>query len=224
MHSYVTFKRMTVKCECCKLPNEFYFKTKHDRVICKGCEPHNGSLEKQQRKLRDHVGLYLSELRLAQEESETQAQRHRDSLRDMQDQHSDEISTLNKKIEQLRAALHDGADPAIDRWLADEEVSSARKKRDRAYRARDSVFGAIWQIDRLHHASDKSPDLCSCGTAQHKCRELEAIKPEIVALRRWEDVQIDRLLDGLDNGLPNSHPEVLKLSGTVLGFNEDRAV
>ncbi|MBV0916540.1 hypothetical protein [Mycobacteroides chelonae] len=224
MHNYVTFRQMTVECECCELPNEFFFKTKHDRVICKGCEPHNGSPEKQQRKLRDHAGLYLSELRLAQEDSETQAQRHRDSLRTMQDQHSEEIGVLNEKIEQLRKALHDGADPAIDRWLADEEVSSAREKRDRAYRARDFAFAAIWQIDRLHHTSDKSPNQCSCGKAQHHCQELGAIKTEIIALQRWEEVQIERLLDGRDHGLPDNHPEVLRLSGTVLGFKRGRVV
>lgn len=68
MHNHQTFIPMVIECECCELPNEFIFTTKHDRVICKSCLPHTGSPEKQQRKLRDHVGLYLSELRLAQEE------------------------------------------------------------------------------------------------------------------------------------------------------------
>lgn len=224
MHNYRTFKQMTVKCECCELPRDFFFKTKHDRVICRGCEPHNGSPEKQQRRLRDHVGLYLSELRLSQEERESEAQRYRAGLRDMQDRHNEEIGVLNEKIAQLRAALHDGADPAVDRWLADEAVTMAREKRDSAYRARDFAFRALWQIDRLHHASDKSSDHCSCGKPQRKCQELDAIKSEVDALQRWEVVQIDRLLDGLDHGLPDNHPEVLRLAGTVLGLKRGRAV
>ena len=68
MHNHQTFIPMVVDCECCLLPNEFRFTSKHDRVICKSCLPHTGSPEKQARKLRDHNGLYLSELRLAQEQ------------------------------------------------------------------------------------------------------------------------------------------------------------
>ncbi|SHV60754.1 Uncharacterised protein [Mycobacteroides abscessus subsp. abscessus] len=225
MHNYQTFKPMVVDCECCRLPNEFLFTSKHDRVICKGCLPHTGSPEKQQRKLRDHAGLYLSELRLAIEERESDAQRYRDSLRDQRAEHQERVDQLTQRIAELGAALHDGArNPAVDRWLADEAVTQARENRDRAYRARDFAFAALWQIDRLHHSDDNSSDHCSCGKAERKCRELDAIRTEVHALRRWEDVQIDRLLDGLDHGLPDNHPEVLRLRGTVLGLNNRRSV
>lgn len=225
MHNYQTFRPMVVVCECCKLPNEFTFATKHDRVICKGCLPHTGSPEKQQRRLRDHAGLYLSELCLAQEERATEAERYRDNLRDLRAKHQEDLDQLNAKIAQLRAALHDGTtNPVVDRWLADEAVIQARENRDRAYRARDAAFAAVWQIDRLHHCDDSSSDYCSCGRAQRKCRELDAIKTELNALRRWEDVQIERLLDGLNHGPPDNHPEVLRLSGTGIGHRRGRVV
>src|ERR1700742_2878182 len=97
MHNHQTFIPMVVDCECCLLPNEFRFTSKHDRVICKSCLPHTGSPEKQARKLRDHNGLYLSELRLAQEAREDDAVRYRDSLRELRVQHQEELDELVEK-------------------------------------------------------------------------------------------------------------------------------
>jgi hypothetical protein len=223
MHNHQTFIPMVIECECCGLPNEFTFTTKHDRVICKSCLPHTGTPEKQQRKLRDHVGLYRSELVLAQEERENEAARHRDNLRDLQAQHQEEVDQIAAKNAELRAALHDGAtNPAVDRWLADEAVTQAREHRDRAYKQRDHALAAIWEIARLHHSGERS-DLCSCGKPERKGRELGAVKPEMGALQRWEDVQVERLLDGRDHGLPDNHPEVLRMSGRRFGNGRSRA-
>jgi hypothetical protein len=223
MHNHQTFRAMVVECECCRLPREFTFATKHDVVICKSCLPHSGSPEKQQRKLRDHVGLYRSELLIGQEDREHEAGRYREGLRDLKDQHREELATLEAKIDQLRAALHDGADPAVDRWLADEAVTQARENRDRAYRQRDYALAALWQIDRLHHPDDKSSGHCSCGKPERGCRELGAVSPELEALRRWEDGQVERLLDGRGHGLPDNHPEVLRMAGRKFGNGGGRA-
>lgn len=224
MHNHQTFIPMVINCECCELPNEFTFKTKHDRVICKSCLPHNGSPEKQQRKLRDHVGLYLSELRLAQEERENEAVRYRDHLREVDAQHREELDQLAEKNAELRAALHDGtANPSVDRWMSDEAVTQAREHRDRAYNQRDHALAAIWQIDRLHHLDEMSSGSCSCGKPERRCKELEAVRPELEALHRWEDMQVQRLLDGRSHGLPDNHPEVLRMAGRRFGNGASRA-
>jgi hypothetical protein len=218
MHNHQTFIPMVIECECCELANEFTFTTKHDRVICKSCLPHNGSPEKQQRKLRDHVGLYLSELRLAQEERANEADRYRDNLRVLRAQHQEEIDQMAAKNAELRAALQDGtSNPSVDRWMADEAVTQAREHRDRVYKQRDYAFVAIWQIKGLHHSDEKSSGHCSCGKPERRCRELDAVKPELEALQRWEDLQIQRLLDGHNHGLPDNHPEVLRMSGRRFG-------
>lgn len=39
-------------------------------------------------------------------------------------------------------------------------------------------------------------------------KERDAIKPEIDALQRREEIQIERLLGGRDHGLPDNYPEV----------------
>jgi hypothetical protein len=225
MHNHQTFRPMLVSCECCKLLREFTFTSKHDQVICKGCLPHSGSPEKQQRKLRDHVGLYLSELRIEQDERREEVDEYRDKLRELRLQHQDELDQLAARNAQLAEALRDRAtNPDVDRWLADEAVTMAREQRDRAYRKRDYAFAAIWQIHRLHHNDDNASGFCSCNKPQGRCKELGAIEPELDELRHWEDIQIQRLRDGHYHGLPDNHPEVLRLAGRGFGRRQSRIV
>jgi len=106
--------------------------------------------------------------------------------------------------------------PAVEQWLADEEVRTALEKRDRAYRSRDFAFATLWRLAKLHHPDDHHDGRCSCGRHEDTCKELQAISPELGMLRRWEETQIERLDDQLEHGLPDDHPAVMRSGGSYL--------
>lgn len=83
--------------------------------------------------------------------------------------------------------------------------------RDAAYRSRDHAYRALLAADELHHDDDERADYCSCDRRAQECKEMAALAPAVNALRRWAYHQIERLRRGLPDGLPDDHPEVLRL-------------
>jgi hypothetical protein len=221
MHGHPLWTQITLECKCCKIPREFTFKSASDHVICKCCERHIGdSAAKRQLRNEDHAGLYRSELLMCREDRAVDARQHAAELQELHDriaQRDDTIAKNNVAIGDLQAVIRTGElNPAVERWLADEEVKAALEKRDGAYRSRDFAFATIWRLAKLHHPDEHRDGWCSCGRKDDRCKELEAIYPELHALRHWEETQIQRLHDELEHGLPNDHPEVMRLGGPYL--------
>jgi hypothetical protein len=74
------------------------------------------------------------------------------------------IAEKDVAIADLQAVVQTGKlNPAVERWLAEEEVRTALEKRDRAYRSRDFAFATLWRLAKLHHPDDHHAGRCSCG-------------------------------------------------------------
>lgn len=221
MHGHRLFTELTLECQCCRIPREFVFKSASDHVICKSCERHVGdSTAKRNLRNADHAGLYRSELLICLEDRRADARSHAAKLHELDDriaQRDQIIAEKDVAIADLQAAIQTGKlNPAVEQWLADEEVRTALEKRDRAYRSRDFAFATLWHLAKLHHPDDHHDGRCSCGRHDDTCKELQAISPELGMLRRWEETQLERLHDQLDHGLPDDHPEVMKVGGSYL--------
>lgn len=215
MHNHPLHSRVTVQCDCCKIPRDFAFSSSSDHVICKSCHRHQGDSQgKKALRNEDHAGLFRSELLLSHEDRRADEQRFEDKLEEMKEritQRDTIIAAKDLLIGDLEAAIRDGdLNPAVERWLADDEVRTALRRRDSAYRARDYAFAALWQIARIHHPDERDDQHCSCTRPAKRCPELVGIAGELDALRDWETTQVERLHDDRDHGLPDNHPEVLK--------------
>lgn len=215
MHQHPLYRRITVTCECCEIPQDFEFKSATDLVICKGCTRHSGdSKRKQDLRARDHTGLYWSELEISREDRVEDERRHElecDRLRARIAELEDSIHDRDNTIGDLQAVLKTGhLNSGAEQWMADLEVKSAHDKRRSAYRSRDFVYVALWRVAQLHDIDDSRPDYCICGADADSCRELAAISRQLSFLEIWEEKQIERLLEDREHGLPDEHPEVLK--------------
>jgi hypothetical protein len=224
MHDYPLHGYVTAVCECCKLSCEIWFTSKDDDVVCKGCRKHHGGGDGPARvgwRNREHVGLYWSELQLAQDELAQARQEHAAEVQRLEDRHSQRVEQMEAELAKQRvdiadlwASIRDGElNPAVRQWMSDVEVTEALEKRDRAYRWRDLAFGALWGVAQLHRPDPHDERLCTCTRKVLKCRELQAIAREIGALDAWEDKQIERLRDSKEHGLPWEHPDVQRLGG-----------
>lgn len=225
MHSYPLHGYVTAECECCKIPCEMWFTSASDPLICKGCRNHLGdSPTRCAQRNRQHAGLYRSELQLSQQGREADRRSHTAEMQKLEDRHTQKIVQMEAELTEqrvelsdLRAVIRSGElNPAVEKWLADQEVRDALDRRDRAYRSRDFAFAALWGMAKLHRYDEHDEHLCICGRKASKCRELQAIAPELAALDDWEDKQIERLRDDLEHGLPREHPEVTRLGGAHL--------
>jgi hypothetical protein len=168
----------------------------------------------------DHAGLYRSELRINLEDRKADARSYAAKLHELDDriaQRDQIIAEKDVAIADLQAVIQTGKlNPAVERWLAEEEVRTALERRDRAYRSRDFAFAAPWHLAKLHHRDDHHAGRCSCGRHEETCKELQGISPELGMLRRWEETQIERLHDQLEHGLTDDHPEVMRTGGSYL--------
>jgi len=112
------------------MPPEFSFKSASDHVLCKSCERHVGdSTAKRNRSNADHAGLYRSELLISLEDRDADARSHAAKLHELDDriaQRDQIIAEKDVAISDLQAVIQTGKlNPAVERWLADEEVRSA---------------------------------------------------------------------------------------------------
>lgn len=206
MHQHPLYHSVTVRCECCRIDQQFEFRSRHDQVICRGCVRHTGNSPKSRElRLRDHERLYWSELEICREDRQIDA-REAEALRlKLREELTEQIAQRDRTIAQrdvviadLRHAIQNSElNPAVEEWLADEMIRTAYKKRDSAYRARDFALGTIWRAAQLHNYDPTRDRHCICGRKADQCAELKALADELPALRDWERNQIDRLHDGL---------------------------
>jgi hypothetical protein len=222
MHQHPLYHSVTVRCECCRIEREFAFTSPYDQVVCKSCERHTGnSPERLELRRHDHLGLYWSELEVCREdrksdarEAEARTQQVREELRERLAERDQTIAERDVLIADLRHAIQESElNPAVEEWLADDMVRTAYAKRDSAYRARDFALRTIWRFAQIHDGDPERDDHCACGRKADRCAELAAIADELPAMREWEQIQIERLLDDLEHGLPPEHPDVRKRPG-----------
>jgi hypothetical protein len=144
-------------------------------------------------------------------DAEARIEKVREELRKRLAERDQIIAERDVLIGDLRHAIRESElNPAVEEWLADDMIRTAYAKRDSAYRARDFALRTIWRFAQIHDDDPGRDDHCICGSKADRCPELEAIADEIPTMREWEQNQIERLLDGLENGLPREHPEVRK--------------
>jgi hypothetical protein len=219
MHRHPLYHPVTARCECCQIEHQFEFTSPHDQVICRGCVRHTGSSPgRLELRLQDHAGLYWSELEICREDRESDAREAEARMQKLREELQAEITRRDRTIGERDVAIADlrhaiqasELNPPVEEWLADEMIRTAYAKRDSAYRARDFVLATIWRVAQIHDDDPGRDDHCICGSKADRCPELEAIADEIPSMREWEQNQIERLLDGLENGLPREHPEVRK--------------
>ena len=210
MHTHPLHGAVTVKCDCCRLPNDFVFQSVYDQVICKGCTRHVGATDEARRLCdSDHAKLYLSEIGVLQEElSEARHQQREDFQRQLDSLQSAlssarvEVSDQAGLICTLRAAVKESrVENGLAEWLADEEVVEAQEERDRARRASGLILQALSRLTLYHGRHETRPHYCVCGTHADQCGEYRAIESEFDVLAKWEAEQFTRYRDGLEHGL-----------------------
>lgn len=212
MHDKPLHCPVRTECLCCHVEQEFIFKSQSDHVVCKSCLRHQGNtIAKANQRNTDHIGLWKSEVAIANEDHADEVTR----LHDVIEQQTRELASQRTEIEDMRAVVRAGIDNAplatVEQWFANEQVAAAMTQRDSAYQSRDHAYRALWAADRLHHEDESRDEYCSCGQRADRCKEFGALAPAVNALMRWENKQIERLKSGLPDGLPDNHPEVLKL-------------
>ena len=208
MHQFPLQRPVTVECKCCHCDAEFVFVSHSDHVICRSCVRHQGdTVAKLRQRDADHVGLWKSTIALAAEEAAEREQTLVDRAGSLEEQ----LAQRRVELDDLRETVKRGFDaaplPAVEKWLQDQEVSTAYDARDSAYRSRDHAYRVLWSIDHQHHAQDDDEQRCRCGVLLAKCGVAKLVEPVVGNLIKWEDTQIDRLRRGLECGLPREHPE-----------------
>lgn len=208
MHTYSLYYPVQAECQCCRVVTEFTFKSKHDHVVCKGCIRHQGdSPAVLQLRDTDHVGLWQSEVALVAEAADSREaalQQEIDRLKEQLERRGTDVEDLRETV---RRGVAEAPLAAVEKWLHSEEVMKAHGERDRAYRARDRLFQALWALDQMHGPGEGDPHQCACDRRLSRCREAQALAPIVDALTRWEKDQIDRLRRDLSCALPEQHPE-----------------
>lgn len=218
MHKYPLHRKVEATCTCCRIRREFAFKSPTDQVVCPACLRHQGdSPSRESLRNRDHADLFRSEFLLANEDQEAAEVRHAkqmDSVKAVVAKRDETIAEKDATIGDLRATIKSGdLNPAVERWLADEAVTTAHEQRDIAYRSRNYAFESLWRLSLLHREHDTELALCACGRKSDRCKEFDAMRDSLGSVKHWEETQIRRLHDDLDHGLPSDHPEVLRLGG-----------
>ncbi len=204
MHEHPLHRRVTAECLCCQLRSDFEFTSKSDHVICKGCLRHQRSSPARLLKRdADHVSLWSSELKLAEE------------AQDLERQQAAAVPALEGQLLELRGELSDmrGALTAeisqhpvasVEAWFKGEEISAAHRARDESYRSRDRALGILWNLDALHHDDQSRGHFCSCGKPTPQCREWNILETTRSFLYAWEQRQVDRLRRYLPHALPDN--------------------
>jgi hypothetical protein len=189
-----------VPCACCQI--ESSFRLDHKR-LCPKCEMHQGSTGMRiQKRDTDHVQMWKTY-------HVAETVRHRATAqRDEQiaAQSQQRITELTEKLSDAEHVLRTGhATDAVANWLESVQVQEAEAKADRAYRSRDRVAAALWEVNEVHNDDDHD-GTCACGKRLSACKESAIIGPLTEFLNNWERRQVERARQGLPHHLPDSHP------------------
>lgn len=182
-------------CACCNLPKTIFMDSPTAQQVCNDCKAHHG---------RDYQWidrLHVSWWRKFAFERES-------LLRSK----VAELKKLRSELDDLTASALDAYATAPDgrwQWLQNDLVRDAENRRDAAYRARDRALSALMSLDILHNDRRKA-GWCSCGKSAKVCHEYGLITSVDKLLTQWETRQLDRLHDGKDHWLPDSHPVVIR--------------
>lgn len=204
------------ECECCRTVVELRLESVYDRVHCPKCAAHQGdTLSIQKLRERDHLdtwqrwvdawhGYYQNQRMEADQKHAVRV-----------DELGATIQGLRAEITSLKAAVLDQfqhvPEDTVRQWLVTEEVSEVEARLEGSHRFTGVLWRVIWRLDQLHNEEGSDPRVCSCGVGRSECRELQALRDVQARLYEWEHRETLRLRDGLNHGLPNEHPQVLRL-------------
>ena len=207
-HAHTLHRQIDVECACCRVIQEFTFKSSSDLVICRSCERHQGDTQsKTHQRDFDHLNLWSSELRLLEEQRLQERRETTEKVAKLQARLTAASMENESLRDAVRAGLSDTSPADIQRILQDQAVMDAQQERDASYRSRDRAYSALWAVDELHHRDSIEGEYCSCGSRANACAVLAALDPHSEALRRWERAQIERSKARKPHGLPREHPD-----------------
>lgn len=125
-----------------------------------------------------------------------------------------ELEVSAAMISELRAAIQSGyMNSEVERWLAERPSKGPTKRRDRACRSPNYTFESLWCSPFLHREHDTDLGMCACKRKADKCKELSAIREALPSVRDWENIEIERLHNNREHGLPSDHSEVFRIGG-----------
>ena len=195
-----------MQCLCCGPPRSIYMDSQSAQQVCDPCKEHHA------RNLQRNIDLH----RTWWIEYTTEAVRRPNSLvsglRAEVDAGKLNINARDTRIAELTSLISDDYANAplgdLQTWMRSEIVRRAEARAMSAYRSRDKLMVALWNLDHLH--SGGKAGVCKCVKAEGKCRDLAALATVQPALVSWETGEVERLKNGRDHGLPAEHPEVRK--------------
>lgn len=198
-----------VQCLCCGLPRNIYMDAPSAQQVCDPCKQHHS------RDLQQTINLHRQ---WWIEYTSEAVGRHNSLVSGLRSQARDErekAADLEAKLDDLSAAVQKNYRDAplgdLQTWVQSETVKAAESRMRGAYRSRDAVMVAVWQLDQLHK-DGRTRGTCACGKPEAKCRDRAALTPVLTALTSWENRELERLKVGKEHGLPSDHPEVMKRS------------
>ncbi|MBK4346943.1 hypothetical protein [Lacisediminihabitans changchengi] len=199
-HPYPLHVAVDVECYCCRLIQPFTFSSPNDQLVCAQCSRHYGDGKAEKRDL-DHLAMWsarYSEL----------AQRYRDLAETTDAERMSAAATeteLRARVAELTTAIANdfaATDLGGSRALVENEVvTRAERRAELANRLNDRIMAVLWQLDRLHHSTDKAT--CSCGKRLVDCGESMAIEPQRQAIRDWERRNLALRASGKRDALPD---------------------
>jgi len=159
----------------------------------------------------DHINLWRSELQLEQEARTAERRQAKASA----ESREAELLRMRQELSDMRGALKADLDArpvaSVEKWYQGLEIQTALQEKEQAYRSRDNALSIIWNLDKLHHDHPSKDHYCSCDKRTSQCEEWKVLERTRAFLYKWEDQQVQRLKKDLPHGLPDDHPEVLKL-------------
>jgi len=191
----------TVTCECCWI-TAVELSLRNDVKLCPPCRGHIwdiGSLRADHRKLTEaliatHKGA-LAGVKAKIENIDAQ------------------LTRVRAERDQLLKTLGSDLANASDIDLKAIEAQAVLALQDdlrRAYFSRNRAMNAVWLLDERHH--EGAGDKCSCGKPIHACKDFSDLGFFRDDFRRWERKQIEQMKAGKAHGLPENHPEAIKLN------------
>jgi hypothetical protein len=126
------------------------------------------------------------------------------------------IAELRAQVHELTGSIADNFDRsgpgAAGSLIENEIIRRAERKTELAHRLNDRIMSALWRIGNLHRDDDAAGHRCSCGRTTAQCAEWKAVEPQRRALSDWEKRNLVLLREGKRHGLPDDHPDVVRIS------------
>lgn len=210
-HRYPLHVDIDVECYCCRMLQPFRFSSPTDQVVCAFCSRHLGAA-KAERRDTDHLTMW-------RDRYVEQIAAHRgvvDATAAERTSADATIAELRAQVRDLTGSIADGFDRSglgtAKSLIENEIVRRAERKAELAHRVNDRIMAVLWLIGTLHRDDDAAGRRCSCGKSTAQCAEWNAVEPQRRAISDWEKLNLVLLSEGKRHGLPDDHPDVVRIS------------